>query len=129
MKKLLLVVLISALLSACNLFDSSPSIDKLEKAPKDIQEVVELVDPTASLSLQAITKNGNITYIIYQSTESVTASLEKQGDKLNVRLMTKPKDGNVFEQHIFKLKGNEETEMIDVLINGKSTPFDMYSGL
>lgn len=129
MKKLLVVVLISALLSACNLFDSSPSIDKLDKTPKDVQEVIELVDPASSLSLQSITKSGNITYIIYRSTDSVTASIEKQGDKLNVRLVTEPRVGNDVEQHIFKLKKDEETEMIDVLVNGKSTPFDMHSGL
>lgn len=129
MKKLLVVILISALLSACNLFASSPSIDKLEKAPKDVQEIVELVDPASSLSLQSITKSGNITYIIYRSTDSVTASLEKQGDKLNVRLVTEPRVGSDVEQHIFQLKKDEETEMIDVLVNGESTPFDMHSGL
>ncbi|MCH4827956.1 peptidylprolyl isomerase [Planococcus halocryophilus] len=129
MKKLLVLVFISALLSGCNSFDSSPSIEKLEATPKDVQEVIELVDPTSSLSLQAVTKKGNITYVIYQSTDSVTASLEKQGDKLNIKLVTKPKDSNDIEQHVFELIGDEETETIDVLVNGESTPLAMHAGL
>lgn len=129
MKKLLVILLISALLSACNSFESAPSIEKLEATPKDVQEVIELVDPASSLSLQAITKKGNITYIIYQSTASVTASLEKQGEKLNVKLVTEPKHSNEIEQHVFELIGDEEAETIDVLVNGESTPLAMHAGL
>lgn len=116
-------MLIFTLLSACNLVDSSPSIEKLKKAPENVQE---LLDP--AVPLQSVNKNGEMTYLIYESEDEVTASLEKQGDKLNVKLKTVPKDGANIEQHVFKLKIDKETEMIDVLINGKSTPISVITG-
>jgi outer membrane biogenesis lipoprotein LolB len=115
-----MVLLISFLLSACNLL----GISKVEKTPSNVQE---LIDPAATL--QSVTKNGEMTYLIYQSKDSVTASLDKQGNKLNIRLKTAPKDNNRIEQHVFKVKVDSSTETIDVLINGKSTPIDVISGL
>jgi hypothetical protein len=44
----------------------------LEKAPKNVQE---LLDP--AVPLQSVNKDGEMTYIIYQATDEVTASLEK----------------------------------------------------
>ncbi|MFC4711758.1 hypothetical protein [Planococcus dechangensis] len=123
MKKTLVIVLIFTLLSACNLIESTPSIEKLNKAPENVQE---LLDP--AVPLQSINKNGEMTYLIYESKDEVTASLEKQGDKLNIKLKAVPKDGDNIEQHVFKLKIDEETEMIDVLINGKSTPMGVITG-
>lgn len=123
MKKSLVIVLVFTLLSACNLVDSSPSIEKLKKTPENVQE---LLDPT--VPLQSVNKNGKMTYLIYESEDEVTASLEKQGDKLNIKLKAVPKDGDNIEQHVFKLKIDDETEMIDVLINGKSTPMGVITG-
>ncbi|SDH94938.1 hypothetical protein SAMN04487975_11047 [Planococcus glaciei] len=123
MKKSLVIVLIFTLLSACNLIESSPSIEKLNKAPENVQE---LLDP--AVPLQSVNKNGEMTYLIYESKDEVTASLEKQGDKLNIKLKAVPKDGDNVEQHVFKLKIDKETEMIDVLINGKSTPMGVITG-
>lgn len=123
MKKLLGVMVISALLAACNIMGSSPSIEKVEKAPKTVQE---LLDP--AVPLQSVNKNGEMTYIVYQSTDEVTASLEKHGDKLKVKLKAVAKDGGDTEQHVFKLKVDKETEVIDVLINGKSTPIGVITG-
>lgn len=123
MKKTLVIVLIFTLLSACNLIESTPSIEKLNKAPENVQE---LLDP--AVPLQSINKNGEMTYLIYESKDEVTASLEKQGDKLNIKLKAVPKDGDNIKQHVFKLKIDEETEMIDVLINGKSTSMGVITG-
>lgn len=123
MKKSLVIVLIFTLLSACSLIESSPSIEKLNKAPENVQE---LLDP--AVPLQSVNKNGEMTYLIYESKHEVTASLEKQGDKLNIKLKAVPKDGDNVEQHVFKLKIDKETEMIDVLINGKSTPMGVITG-
>lgn len=123
MKKSLVIVLIFTLLSACNLIESTPSIEKLNKAPENVQE---LLDP--AVPLQSVNKNGEMTYLIYESKDEVTASLEKQGDKLNIKLKAVPKDGDNIEQHVFKLKIDKETEMIDVLINGKSTPMGVITG-
>jgi hypothetical protein len=122
-KKSVVIVLVFTLLSACNLFDSSPSIEKIKKAPENVQE---LLDP--AVPLQSVNKNGQMTYLIYKSVDEVTASLEKQGDKLNIKLKVVPKDSDNIEQHVFKLKIDKETEMIDVLINGKSTPFGVITG-
>ncbi|ANU21546.1 hypothetical protein BBI15_15845 [Planococcus plakortidis] len=123
MKKTLVIVLIFTLLSACNLIESTPSIEKLNKAPENVQE---LLDP--AVPLQSINKNGEMAYLIYESKDEVTASLEKQGDKLNIKLKAVPKDGDNIKQHVFKLKIDKETEMIDVLINGKSTPMAVITG-
>lgn len=123
LKKLLAFALISWLLSACNLFNASPSIEKLEKAPKNVQE---LLDPAAPL--QSVNEDGEMTYIIYQTTDEVTASVEKHGDKLNVKLKSIPKDGDEIKQQVFKLKVDKDTEMIDILINGKSTPIGIITG-
>jgi hypothetical protein len=95
----------------------------LEKAPKNVQE---LLDP--AVPLQSVNKDGEMTYIIYQATVEVTASLEKQGDKLNVKLKAVPKEDGEIEQHVFKLKVDKDTEMIDILINGKSTPIAIITG-
>jgi chaperonin cofactor prefoldin len=122
-KKSLIIVLVFTLLSACNLIESTPSIEKLNKAPENVQE---LLDP--AVPLQSINKNGEMTYLIYESKDEVTASLEKQGDKLNIKLKAVPKDGDNIEQHVFKLKIDKKTEMIDVLINGKSTPMGVITG-
>lgn len=123
MKKLLVIVLISWLLSACNLFNASPSIEKLEKAPKNVQELLDPVVP-----LQVVNENEKMSYLIYKSEDEVTASLEKQGGKLNVKLKAVPRDGANIEQHVFKLKINKETEMIDVLVNGELTPIGIITG-
>ena len=123
MKKSLIIVLVFTLLSACNLIESTPSIEKLNKAPENVQE---LLDP--AVPLQSVNKNGEMTYLIYESKDEVTASLEKQGDKLNIKLKAIPKDGDNIEQHVFKLKIDKETEKIDVLINGKSTPMGVITG-
>lgn len=123
MKKSLVIVLVFTLLSACNLTDSSPSIEKLKKAPENVEE---LLDP--AIPLQSVNKNGEMTYLIYKSADEVTASLEKQGDKLNIKLEAVPNDGDNIEQHVFKLQIDKETEIIDVLINGKSTPMGVITG-
>ncbi|ANU11058.1 hypothetical protein BBH88_12495 [Planococcus antarcticus DSM 14505] len=84
------------------------------------------VDPEAAL--QFITKNGEIAYLIYQSRDTVTAELEEDGDKLNIKLKTATKVSNLVEQHVYKLKVDKDTEVIEVLINGNSTPIDIVSG-
>lgn len=122
MRKSLVIVLIFTLLSACNIVDSAPSIEKLKKVPENMQE---LLDP--AVPLQSVNKNGEMTYLIYKSEDEVTASLDKQGVKLNIKLKVVPRDGDNIEQHVFKLKVDKETEMIDVLINGQSTPIGVIT--
>lgn len=107
------------LLSACSLSSEAPSIEQLDKVPKALQKQLNSSD-----TLQLATQKEQTYYVIYQSADSVTATVEKQGNKLNIKLKKDPKNNNGVESYIFKLNVDKNSEIIDVFVDEQSIPID-----
>jgi hypothetical protein len=114
--------MITAILVACN--TSTLSMSEIDIVPDDVQNKI-----VSNYSLQLIFDGEDIAYIIYQSNGTVVSDLEVQGETLKVKLDETNKQDDVIEQHVYKLTLDPEHEVIDVLINGKSKPFDNVSSL
>ncbi|MEI2364605.1 peptidylprolyl isomerase [Niallia circulans] len=121
-KILFLLMVITAILVACN--TSTLSMSELDIVPNNVQDKID-----SNYKLQLIYEGEDIAYIIYQSKGTVATDLETQGDTLKVKLDETNKQDDVMEQHVYKLTLDPEHEMIDVLINGKSTTIDNVSSL
>ncbi|MGE6369368.1 peptidylprolyl isomerase [Planococcus kocurii] len=124
MKKILLLILVSVLLSACDSNDSELSFSEIETVPDNIQALIE---PTSTLQL--ISEGESVAYIVYQTKGTVATDLEAQEDTVNVKLDVSNSDNNDIKQHVYKLTLEPNHEIIDVYINGESTSFDNISGL
>ncbi|MEK5147185.1 peptidylprolyl isomerase [Psychrobacillus sp. FSL K6-4615] len=116
-KIVVLGILVLFILSACN--SSTMSIKEIENVPKDLQEYVN-----SSLRLQSINDGEKGYYIIFHSTGEVEAYLETQGDKLNIMFNETNLKDEVIKQNTYYVTTGPEHEMIDVLVNGESIPFD-----
>lgn len=121
-KILFLLMVITAILVACN--TSTLSMSELDIVPNNVQDKID-----SNYKLQLIYEGEDIAYIIYQSKGTVATDLETQGDTLKVKLDETNKQDDVMEQHVYKLTLDPEHEVIDVLINGKSTTIDNVSSL
>ncbi|GGH70117.1 hypothetical protein GCM10010978_04710 [Compostibacillus humi] len=124
MKKLLSLLLLSALMiTACN--DAALSISELEIVP---DEVLENITPDDTL--QMINEGDDIAYIVYFSSGTVTPRLETEGEMLIIQLeVTGQEEDDEEKPYVYKLTLDPELEMIDILINGKSVPFDRVTAL
>lgn len=119
MKKIVVtMVLLLSILSAC----TSPemSLKKVDKVPDSVQE---RIDPT--LRLQAINKSENEYYIVFQTVGDVKADYDKNGDTLIVKFDVPDSQGKEEKQNVFLLTTDQDIEIIEVLINGEATPFDL----
>ncbi len=116
-KIVVLGIMVLSILSACN--SSTMSIKKIENVPKDLQEYVN-----SSLRLQSINDGEKGYYIIFHSIGEVEADLETQGDKLNIMFNETNLKDEVIKQNTYYVTTAPEHEMIDVLVNGESIPFD-----
>ncbi|WP_159433120.1 peptidylprolyl isomerase [Bacillus massilinigeriensis] len=117
-----MLMVTTAILVACN--TSTLSMSELDIVPNNVQDKID-----SNYKLQLIYEGEDIAYIIYQSKGTVATDLETQGDKLKVKLDETNKQDDVTEQHVYKLTLDPEHEVIDVLINGKSTAIDNVSSL
>lgn len=126
MKKILLLILVSVLLSACSSNDSELSFSEIETVPDNIQALIE-----PAYTLQLINEGESVAYIVYQTKGTVATDLEAQEDTVNVKLdvSNSDNDNDDIKQHVYKLTWDPNHEIIDVYINGESTPFDNISGL
>lgn len=124
MKKTLLLFLVSVLLSGCISNEPELSLSELEKVPDNIKVLIE---PT--FTLQLIDEGEGIAYIVYQTNGTVATDLETREDKVNVKLNVSNNNNADSKQHVYKLILEANYEIIDVYINGKSTPFDNISAL
>ncbi|MDN7242265.1 hypothetical protein QWY14_10670 [Planococcus sp. N028] len=123
MRKILLVILTFTFLSACTLNDSTPNISEEKKVPEDINALILL-----SSELQLIYKDKKNAYLIYQSDGLVEPRLKSKGDQLIILLKDTPKENNNGKRYIYKLTFDNNTENLEIVINGKSVPFDIVSG-
>ena len=106
------------ILASCN--SSELSISEIQNVPNVVQDKVNSDYP-----LQLITDGENMAYIIFHTKGTVTAELETQNNTLIVKLDNTDKDHNELKQFVYKLTWDTtEHDTIDVLVNGKSTPFD-----
>ncbi|WP_199232657.1 peptidylprolyl isomerase [Mesobacillus foraminis] len=117
-----LLLFTTTLLVACN--TSILSISEMDTVPSDVHNKV---DP--DYKLQLITDGEDAAYIVYQSNGTVSTDLLTEGDTLKVKLEEKNKKADVLKNHVYKLTLNPEHEVINVIINGKSVPFDNVASL
>lgn len=110
------------LLAACN--SSEVSISEIQSVPNKVQDVIN-----SDYTLQKINDGEKNAYIIFQSTGTVTADLEVKENILNIKLDSTNLENNEIKQYIYKLtRGDTEYDTINVLVNGKATPFDSVTG-
>lgn len=111
------VFLVISILSACN---SSPlSLSEIKNVPDNVQDKVD-----SNLKLQSITDGGKGYYIVFHSSRDVEADLETQGDTVIIKFNETNSDKDVIKQNTFYLTTDPELDVIDVQVNGVSTPFD-----
>lgn len=123
MKKLFcLILFFTLILAACN--SSKLSISEIQSVPNKVQDAIN-----SDYTLQRISDGKKNTYIIFQSTGTVTADLEVIENILNIKLDSENQEINELKQHVYKLtRGDAEYDTINVLVNGKATPFDNSTG-
>lgn len=124
-KIFVLVFLVISVLTACNPSSSTLSFSEIDNVPSKVQEKV---DP--HLDLQLIDEYGKGYYIVFHSSGEVEADLETIGDKVTIKFNgSNQQDDDVVKQNIFYLTTDPEHDVIEVLINGKSKPFDVVTVL
>lgn len=124
MKKALVILVTTTLLSACSSTTSTLSFSEIEMVQQELQNVI---DPTAQLQL--INEEEDITYIVYQFETVVAADIEEDGETIKVNLNVAEEGNDVSEQTIYKLTLNEDHEIIEVFVDGEATPIDVVSGI
>lgn len=124
MKKALVILVTTTLLSACSSTTSTLSFSEIEMVQQELQNVI---DPTAQLQL--INEGEDIAYVVYQFAEVVAADIEEDGETIKVNLNVAEEGNDVSEQTIYKLTLNEDHEIIEVFVDGEATPIDVVSGI
>ncbi|WP_157073466.1 hypothetical protein [Planococcus rifietoensis] len=122
MKKALVILVTTTLLSACSSTTSTLSFSEMEMVQQELQNVI---DPTAPLQL--INEGEDIAYIVYQFEAIVAADIEEDGETIKVNLNVAEEGNDVSEQTIYKLTLNEDHEIIEVFVDGEATPIDVVS--
>lgn len=120
LKKIFLFVFFLSILSACQ--SPTLSLSEVKNVPNHVQGEV---DP--NLKLQSITDGGKGYYIIFHSSGDVEADLETVGEKVIIKLNETKLKEDVVKQYTFYLTTNPGPDVIDVYVNGESTPFDMVT--
>ena len=116
-------MLFTFILTACN--SSELSITEIQNIPNKVQENI---NPDYQLQwINNIDKNAS--YIIFQSTDNVTADLEVVDNILNIKLDSTGQKNNELKMYVYKLnRGDAEFDTINVKVNGQDTPIDSLTG-
>ena len=118
LKKLfVLVLLVISILSACN--SSILSFSKIENVPNNVQDKVD-----SNLKLQLINDGEKGYYIVFHSSGDVKTDLETQGETVTIKFNVTNLQDEVVKQNTFYLTTDPEHDVINVLVNGESMPFD-----
>lgn len=117
------MLVVTIILAACN--SSELSISEIQSVPKQVDDRI-----SSEYTLQLINDSKkDHAYIIFRSTEKVTAELEVRESILNIKLDSTNQESNVFSQYVYKItRGDAEYDTMHVLVNGKNTPFDNVTG-
>ncbi|WP_339164281.1 peptidylprolyl isomerase [Siminovitchia sp. FSL W7-1587] len=116
------VTLVILILSACN--SSALSFSEIENVPNHVQDRID-----SNLKLQLINDGEKGSYIIFHSSGDVETDLETQGDKVTLKLNETNLAEDAVKQHTFYLTTDPEHDVIEVLVNGESIPFDNVTSL
>lgn len=123
MKKIFVATfLIILILSACN--SSTLSFSEIEYVPDNVQEKVD-----SNLKLQLINDGKKGYYIIFQSNGDVGTDLETQGDTVTIKFNVSNLQNDVVKQKTYYLTTDPGHDVIDVLVDGESMPFDQVTAL
>jgi hypothetical protein len=118
LKKIFVVIfLVVLILSACK--SSKLSINEIENAPNNVLDKVD-----SNLKLQSITDGEKGYYIVFHSSGDVETDLETQGDTVTIKFNVTNLQDDVVKQNTYYLTTRPEPDVIDVLVNGESIPFD-----
>lgn len=119
MRKLFSLMLIATIiLAACN--SSKLSFTEIQSVPNEIQDSI-----SSDYTLQRISDGEKNTYIIFQATGTVSADLEVRENILNIKFSSENQQNNELKPYVYKLNhGDAGYDTINVLVNGKETPFD-----
>ncbi|MGE7602419.1 peptidylprolyl isomerase [Peribacillus sp. NPDC097675] len=124
MRKIVLILFVSILLTACNSNKSELSISELEVVPSKVQDAID-----SESRLQLINEGEKTSYVVFQSKGKVITGLEEQGDTLKIKLNVPKEDDDVVIQHVYKLTFNGKPKVLLVLVNEETIPFDVVSGI
>lgn len=126
MKKILiLVVLVFAILSACNFSSSTLSFSEIENVPNNVQEKIN-----ANLKLQLINDGEKGSYIIFHSSGDIERTdVETEGDKVTIHFDVSNPQDDVEKQYTYYLTTDPEYDVITVLVNGEEMPFEVVTSL
>lgn len=116
-KIFVLVILLISVLTACN--SSTLSFSEIENVPNNVQDKVD-----SNLKLQSINDGEKGYYIVFHSSGDVKTDLETQGDTVTIKFDVTNLQDDVVKQNTFYLTTDPEHDVIDVLVNGESMPFD-----
>ncbi len=116
-KIFVLVFFVVLILSACN--PSKLSFSEIGNVPNNVQDKVD-----SNLKLQSITDGGKGYYIIFHSSGDVETDLETQEDTVTIKFNVTNMQDDVVKQNTYYLTTGPEHDVIDVLVNGESIPFD-----
>lgn len=111
------VFLLISVLSACN--SSTLSFSEIENVPNNVQDKVD-----SNLTLQLINDGEKRYYIVFHSSGDVETDLETQGDTVTIKFNVTNLQDDVVKQNTYYLTTDPEHDVIDVLVNGESKPFD-----
>lgn len=117
------MLFVTMILTACN--SSEVSISEIQSIPNKVQNVIN-----TDYTLQLINVGEKSAYIIFQSTGTVTADFEVIENMLNIKLDISNERNSELKLYAYKLtRGNATYDSIQVLLNGKETPFDSSTGI
>ncbi len=116
-KIVVLVFMVVLILSACT--SSKLSFSEIENVPNNVQDKID-----SNLKLQSITDGGKGYYIVFHSSGDVETDLETQGDTVTIKFNVTNLQDDVVKQNTYYLTTATETDVIDVMVNGESIPFD-----
>lgn len=111
------------ILVACN--SSELSITEVQKIPPKVQESID-----TDYTLQLVNDSkGDVKYIVFQSSEIVTAELEVLENLLDVKLDTEKEENSELKKYVYKItRGDAQYDTINVKINGQDTPIGNSTG-
>ncbi|CEG27192.1 hypothetical protein [Bacillus sp. B-jedd] len=118
MKKVLgIAIALIILLSACS--TSTLSFKEVDRVPKSVQENIN-----PNYKLQSIRDGKKGSYIIFHSRGDVESKLVPQGNKVVIKFKVLNGDDNSIKRYVYYLTTESKHDVLEVLVNGKSIPFD-----
>ena len=100
------------------------SFSEIQNVPNHVQDKID-----SNLKLQLINDGEKGSYIIFQSSGNVETDVETQGDTVTIKFNVHNLQDDVVKQNTYYLTTDPEHDVIDVLVNGETMPFDKVIGL